>query len=76
MAAGIAYGRGDAFHVDGQGLQHASLSFAKLPAARIAAGIEELGAVVRRHLPAAGLRAPARRGERTNRSRKARQAAR
>ncbi len=49
LEAGIAYTRGDAFHIDGQGLDRIHLSFATLPAPRIAEGIGLLGAIVRKH---------------------------
>jgi GntR family transcriptional regulator / MocR family aminotransferase len=49
LAAGIAYSRGDAFYVDGQGKDELSLSFATLPPAAIVAAVGELGSLVRRH---------------------------
>jgi GntR family transcriptional regulator/MocR family aminotransferase len=47
LAAGVAYSRGEIFHVDGRGAGHAILSFAALEPAAIADGIATLGAVMR-----------------------------
>ena len=58
---GIAYTRGDAFYVDGQGVGQASLSFAKLAPPRISEGIGRLAAIVSRHLRPSDLRRSARR---------------
>ncbi len=46
-AAGIAYGRGEAFFLDGRGAEHLLLSFACHPPAELARGARELGALVR-----------------------------
>jgi GntR family transcriptional regulator/MocR family aminotransferase len=46
-AAGIAYGRGEAFFLDGRGAEHALLSFACHAPAELASGARELGAIVR-----------------------------
>jgi GntR family transcriptional regulator / MocR family aminotransferase len=48
VAEGIAYTRGELFHFDGRGSDCFDLSFANLPAPRIAEGVALLGAVVRR----------------------------
>jgi DNA-binding transcriptional MocR family regulator len=45
---GIAYTRGDAFFLDGSGRDQLSLSFARLPEARLALGVERLARLVRR----------------------------
>ncbi len=46
-AEGIAYTRGDVFHLDGAGKQHLSLSFARLGEAEIEEGIAGLARLVR-----------------------------
>jgi GntR family transcriptional regulator/MocR family aminotransferase len=51
-AAGIAYGRGEAFFLDGRGAEHVLLSFACHPPAELASGARELGAIVRDARPA------------------------
>jgi GntR family transcriptional regulator/MocR family aminotransferase len=71
-AAGIAYSSGTAFHVDGQGADHIALSFACMPSARIAEGVEKLAAIVRRHLASTGRsRRGASRGQRSIGARRA-----
>jgi DNA-binding transcriptional MocR family regulator len=55
---GVAYTRGEVFHVDGRGAGHLSLSFAPLDPDAIAAGIARLGAVIAAQI--APPRAPAR----------------
>jgi 2-aminoadipate transaminase len=55
---GVAYTRGEVFHIDGRGAGHLALSFAPLDPGAIAAGIARLGAVVAAQI--APPRAPAR----------------
>ena len=55
---GVAYTRGEVFHVDGRGAGHLALSFAPLDPSAIAAGIARLGAVIAAQI--APPRAPAR----------------
>ena len=53
LARGIAYTRGDVFHHDGRGGEHAALSFASLEPPAIADGIARLGALAREQSAAA-----------------------
>jgi DNA-binding transcriptional MocR family regulator len=46
--AGIAYTRGELFHLGGGGRRNLSLSFACLDEPEIAAGLEALGALAKR----------------------------
>ena len=55
---GVAYTRGEVFHIDGRGAGHLALSFAPLDPDAIAAGIARLGAVIAAQI--APPRAPAR----------------
>jgi GntR family transcriptional regulator/MocR family aminotransferase len=48
---GVAYTRGELFHLDGRGAEHVSLAFSALEPAVIAEGVARLGALVRQHLP-------------------------
>jgi DNA-binding transcriptional MocR family regulator len=73
-ARGVAYGRGEAFHVDGRGAGSLALSFAPLDARAIAEGIARLGAAVRAQV--ASPRAPGRVRPAAVRSGRGRRAAR
>ncbi len=69
-AGGIAYVRGTAFYVDGQGADQISLSFSTLTPREITRGVEALAAIVRRRLPSGKRGTPARaRGGRDGRIR-------
>jgi DNA-binding transcriptional MocR family regulator len=46
---GVAYSRGEVFHLDDRGADHLALSFAALEPASIHEGIARLGAVMREH---------------------------
>lgn len=46
--AGIAYARGESFHLDGRGLENLYLSFARLGPDALHAAVEQLAAVARR----------------------------
>jgi DNA-binding transcriptional MocR family regulator len=58
-SAGIAYGRGEAFFLDGRGAEHLLLSFACHEPAELGCGARELGAIVRGARSWAGAPPPA-----------------
>jgi GntR family transcriptional regulator/MocR family aminotransferase len=51
LAAGVAYGRGEAFHCDGRGADRLVLSFAALDPPAIDEGIRRLAAAARESIP-------------------------
>jgi DNA-binding transcriptional MocR family regulator len=63
-AEGIAYARGDVFHLGGEGREHLSLSFARLSEDEIEAGVAALAGCMR---AAAGPRRRTRRKPRRSR---------